>query len=146
MEQQISQLEQNIHSLLKDPLLSDVTTSLPTEQELDDLIALELDHAYNIEIHRGPLTPINIIVRQATTVRDIKILFQQKWKQLEENKRRSVSWKYIWRTFCLELNNQKLLKDEAIVSQLGIQQGSILKFARLPYDRNKHQKAWRWSR
>lgn len=52
------------------------------------------------------------------------------------------SRKYIWRSHCLEFQNAKLLNDAAVVSQLGIKQNSILKFARLSHEQGQHRKAW----
>ncbi|KAI8330750.1 hypothetical protein BC941DRAFT_166710 [Chlamydoabsidia padenii] len=137
-------LEQTIQALLKDPLLSDVP-NLPTEQILDDLIALELGHAYKIRIQRGTLPSLSIVVGQASTVRDIKTLVEKAWAQQEENKHRTVSWKYIWRTYCLEWKKQRLVKDEAMVSQLGLYEDATLGFIRLVHDKQKHRKAWRRS-
>ncbi|ORZ20579.1 hypothetical protein BCR42DRAFT_210221 [Absidia repens] len=145
-KQQVDKLEETISSLLKDPILSDITARLPTEKDLDILISLEQGHAYRIQVKRGPLPPIHLIVGQSSTVRDIKKLFEHEWTLQEKNKQRSVSWKYIWRTYCLQFKHQRLLNDDAVVSQIGIQLDSILTFARLSHDKHKHRKAWRWSK
>lgn len=103
-------LEQTIHALLKDPLLGDVPKH-PTVQDLDDLIALELGHAYRIHIQRSALPSISkssikttagwwlsvykgIQVNQSSTVRDIKRMFERAWAQQEAaaSTRRGVSW------------------------------------------------------
>ncbi|CAO3592155.1 unnamed protein product [Absidia cylindrospora] len=144
--QKVDKLKETISSLLKNPILSDVTALLPTEKDLDTLISLEQGHAYRIQVKRGPLQPIHLIVGQSSTVRDIKKLFQHEWTLQEKNKQRSVSWKYIWRTYCLQFKHQRLSNDDAVVSQIGIQLDSILTFARLSHDKYKHRKAWRWSR
>ncbi|CAO3630347.1 unnamed protein product [Cunninghamella echinulata] len=151
----LNDLETQLEKLLKDPLLSDISSKNSIE-EIDQFLAIELNQAYKIQIQRDPLPPINIIVHQSSTVRDLKILFQQEWEK--QNNKRKVSWKYIWRTYCLQLCQQQqqqqeqqqrqlllLNNDEAIISQLGFQQGSILLFKRLDFSNNKkHRKAWKW--
>ncbi|SAM06288.1 hypothetical protein [Absidia glauca] len=135
-------LEQTIHALLKDPLLGDVPKR-PTVQDLDDLIALELGHAYQIHIHRGALPSLSIQVSQSSTVRDIKRMFERAWTQQQQQQEahRAVSWKYIWRTYCLEFDHQRLVKEDATVS--GLHQGATLRFVRLQHDKRTHKKAWR---
>ncbi|CAO3631512.1 unnamed protein product [Cunninghamella blakesleeana] len=136
------EIEKQIESLLRDSILSDIS-SKTTLKEIDQLIAVELNQAFKIKVKRDPLPPIDIIVQQSSTIKDIKLLFQQEW---EKQNKRKVSWKYIWRTYCLQLDKQKLLNDDAIISQLGFQQGSIVLFNRLDFDHNKkkHRKAWQW--
>lgn len=51
--------------------------------------------------------------------------------------------KYIWRTFCLSFKGKRLLDDEAVVSQLGIAQDSVLTFTKLAFDKGNHRPAWR---
>ncbi|KAI9308020.1 hypothetical protein BJ944DRAFT_237372 [Cunninghamella echinulata] len=147
----LNDLETQLENLLKDPLLSDISNKSSLE-EIDQCLAIELNQAYKIQIQRDPLPPINIIIHQSSTVRDLKISFQQEWEK--QNNKRKVSWKYIWRTYCLQLCQQQqqqqrefllLNNDEAIISQLGFQQGSILLFKRLDFGSNKkHRKAWKW--
>lgn len=84
---------------------------------------------------------------------------QNKWKEIHQLVRiicRAVTFlmclhtihfrKYIWRTYCLMLDGQRLTDDSAVVSQLGIKQGTVLKFSRMPHEKGTHRKAWRWYR
>jgi U11/U12 small nuclear ribonucleoprotein SNRNP25 len=42
------------------------------------------------------------------------------------------------------LGEKKLMNDEAVVSQLGIKQNTVLRFARIPHEKGHHRKAWHW--
>ncbi|KAG0747577.1 hypothetical protein G6F57_008297 [Rhizopus arrhizus] len=145
----IEELEKEINKILNDELLKDVNLAVSNE-ELDALIAVEQEQAYRIKIERESLKPINLIVGQSNTVKDIKKLIQVKLERIEKDektgRKRKISWKYIWRTYCLTFENTKLLEDTAVVSQLGIKQNSILKFARLHHEKGNHRKAWKWYR
>lgn len=140
-------LKDQIKALLEDEILSDLVDPLPTEEDIDALIAVEQGHAYQITINRDPLPSIHIIVRQSSTVLDIKKLVRKGVEKMERKeksvKHRSISWKYIWKSHCLMFGSSRLLKDTDVVSQLGIKQNSVLKFSRLAHEKEHHRKAWR---
>ncbi|KAL1933824.1 hypothetical protein VTP01DRAFT_7914 [Rhizomucor pusillus] len=139
-------LEERVRILLQDELLKDVPTN-PRIEEIETLISVEQGRAYQITIDRSPLEPLSIAVRQSTTVSEIKKLIKAKLdRTLKTNEKKSISWKYIWRTYCLMLDGQRLTDDSAVVSQLGIKQGTVLKFSRMPHEKGTHRKAWRWYR
>lgn len=152
------ELQQRIESLLNHELLENVPKN-PTIEELETLIAIEQGRAYRIKVDRNKLEPmgkciekelfvanadmanIDIVVKQASSVRDIKKLIQIQFGRIHPQQR--VSWKYIWRTFCLSFKGKRLLDDEAVVSQLGIAQDSVLTFTKLAFDKGNHRPAWR---
>lgn len=148
----MNELQDQINTLLKDELLQDITTRT-TLKQVQDLIAIEKGLAFQITIDRAPLPSIGIfqqkayifanfedlelIVYQNTTVRQLK-------RKLRENLHiPKTSWKYIWKTYCLLFQNEKLLNDYQVMSQLGIKQHSVLKFTRLSFEKGNHQKAWK---
>lgn len=51
-------LKDQIKELLQDDILSDLVDALPTEEEVDTLIAVEQGQAYQITVNRDPLPPI----------------------------------------------------------------------------------------
>ncbi|CEP16446.1 hypothetical protein [Parasitella parasitica] len=137
----INELEHSISSILdQDEVLADIPAHATTE-ELEALLAIEKGTAYNITVERSPLAPIDIIVRQSSTVKDIKRLIKLHVNRQTISK--NVSWNYIWRSHCLEFQHIKLLNDDAVVSQLGIKQNSVLKFARSTHEKGQHRKARR---
>ncbi|RCH94056.1 hypothetical protein CU097_013121 [Rhizopus azygosporus] len=146
-EHLVEELKEKINQLLNDELLSDVSPSL-SEKEIDSLIAVEKGQAFRIRVEREPLRPINLIVGQSYSVKDIKKLIQVTVERMEKEektgRKRRISWKFIWRAYCLVFDGTKLLDDNVIVSQLGIKQHSVLKFTRLPHQKGRHSKAWKW--
>ncbi|KAI7874941.1 hypothetical protein K492DRAFT_199572 [Lichtheimia hyalospora FSU 10163] len=135
-----NELQQRIETLLDHELLKNVPKN-PTIEELETLIAIEQGRAYRIKVDRNKLEPIYIVVKQASSVREIKKLIQIQFGRIHPQQR--VSWKYIWRTFCLSFKGKRLLDNEAIVSQLGIAQDSVLTFTKLAFDKGNHRSAWR---
>ncbi|KAI7872134.1 hypothetical protein BDF14DRAFT_1756947 [Spinellus fusiger] len=140
----IRNLEAKINTLLEDPLLEDIHSNV-TFERLDTLIAIEKGHAYHVQVDRTPLDPINIIVRQSSTVQQVKKLIQRTIARTEPKTQR-ISWNYIWRSYCLLFEGQRLIDEHAVMSQLGIKENSILKFSRLGHEKGQHRKAWHWYR
>ncbi|KAI8069993.1 hypothetical protein BC940DRAFT_366198 [Gongronella butleri] len=120
-------VQQQLDTLVKDPILSDISLSTSLH-ELDLLIALERHQAFKIHITRETLPTIDIIVRQADSVKDIRKAFEQAWRLAHPKE--SVNWRYIWKNYCLMFGQQRLSDDEALVSQVGLRHGSRLCFSR----------------
>ncbi|KAL0082110.1 hypothetical protein J3Q64DRAFT_1232342 [Phycomyces blakesleeanus] len=140
----IQGLQERINILLKDPLLNDISEK-QSLQDIDTLIAIEQGHAYRIQVDRNPLDPVYVVVRQASTVQQLKKLIRLELERMEPQNKH-VSWKYIWRSYCLILQGQRLIDDKAVMSQLGIRQNSVLRFSRLGHQKGQHRKAWYWYR
>lgn len=101
------ELQQRIESLLNHELLKNVPKN-PTIEELETLIAIEQGRAYRIKVDRNKLEPmgkciekvlfvihvdmgdIDIVVKQASSVRDIKKLIQIQFDRIHPQQR--VSW------------------------------------------------------
>ncbi|RIA91773.1 hypothetical protein C1645_821609 [Glomus cerebriforme] len=112
--------------------LTTTTNSIILEQ-VDTLIALEMGTAFEINILRCGLEPLKMIVRQNATIADIKnLIILQVTRDLKEKGRKNkrISWKYIWKTYCLMFEGQKLLEDKARIQEIGIRSGSVLRFSR----------------
>ncbi|CAO3676243.1 unnamed protein product [Umbelopsis ramanniana] len=114
-----------------DPLLSDLPENA-TLEEVNTLIAIEEGRAYRVRIKRNGLEDVPLVVSQATSVKQIKYLTETTLKRMlrKQGIKRSINWKYIWRTHCLVLNGEKLLNDKAVVSSLGIKNDTVLSFER----------------
>jgi len=131
-----------VKSLLQDPLLSDLPMN-PTLEEVKSLIAIEEGRAFKIRVERTGLEDIPLVVHQATCVQEIKKLIQTAVKQMMRKKgvKKSINWKYIWRTHCLVLYGEKLLNDKTAVSALGIKNDTVLKFERHIIRREKRSRS-----
>ncbi|ORX50810.1 hypothetical protein DM01DRAFT_1337407 [Hesseltinella vesiculosa] len=124
----LDDIQQQTNSLLQDPLLSDVS-SITTIEELDLLVALEQHRAFKIQILRDPFPAVDVTVRQSDTVKQLKKAFQTALKQ-SPSCPRQLNFKHVWQNYCLMLNQQRLVKDDALVSKLGIRHGTQLRFGR----------------
>ncbi|CAO3696975.1 unnamed protein product [Rhizopus stolonifer] len=91
--QLIAHLEKEISQVLNDELLVDILPNFSL-QEIDTLIAVEQGQAFNIRIKREPLEPIDLIVGQSYTVKDIKRHVQLKLEKMNINttNKKSISW------------------------------------------------------
>ncbi|KAI9480892.1 MAG: hypothetical protein EXX96DRAFT_196828 [Benjaminiella poitrasii] len=142
----VNELNAKIKEILNDDILNDVPT-FSTLEELDALIAVEKGQAYRVTIERPPLQSFEIIVKQSSTVRDIKRLIKLQVERMEKDeqkgRRRKISWRYIWHAYGLVFENVRLLDDDAVVSQLGIKQNSVLRFTRRDHEKGHHRKARR---
>ncbi|CAG8433257.1 4140_t:CDS:2 [Diversispora eburnea] len=129
-----------LQQLLKDPLLSDLA-KLNSEgnislEEVDTLIALETGTAFEIKIERDGLEPFFLVVRQNSTIADLKKLIrlnferQQRKQNVGLGRIKKSSWKYIWKTYCLMFENKRLLQDKMPLQEYGIRSGNVLKFSR----------------
>ncbi|CAG8755861.1 8307_t:CDS:2, partial [Cetraspora pellucida] len=136
----LSKTQKMLRQLLKDPLLSDLTKlnnngSISIE-EVDTLISLETGTAFEIKIERDGLEPLTLVVRQNSTILDVKNLIQLKVEKLQKQNNKGlrpnkkISWRYIWKSYCLMFENQRLLQDKLPIQELGIRSGSVLKFSR----------------
>ncbi|KAG0168585.1 hypothetical protein DFQ28_004711 [Apophysomyces sp. BC1034] len=86
----VKELEEKVQSLLTDELLQDVSSN-STFEEINTLIAIERGNAYRIQIDRGPLESLSIVVGQASTVNDIKKLIQVKLERMHRHGKH-MSW------------------------------------------------------
>ncbi|CAG8581116.1 1877_t:CDS:2 [Paraglomus brasilianum] len=130
-----------LQELFEDQLLSDLPPNI-TIQEVDTLIALELGTAFEITIERNGLEDLVLIVRQNATVYDLKCMITSKIERevngdqqthietRSPKRKRVISWKYIWNSYCLMFQTQKLLNDRARIQEFGIKSGSVIKFTR----------------
>ncbi|CAG8443006.1 4694_t:CDS:2 [Ambispora gerdemannii] len=127
-------------------------------EQVDTLIALEQGTAFEIRVERGGLDPLVLIVKQNSTIKDLKNLIKARVERDEEEKRdksnvkranndsgdgvirnmrqrkrrnKKISWKYIWKTYCLMFEGHRLLDENARLQELNIRSRSVLKFSRL---------------
>ncbi|KAG9307799.1 hypothetical protein G9A89_023364 [Geosiphon pyriformis] len=71
----------------------------------------------------------------------------RKKKKQERRKRRNkkISWRYIWNSYCLMFEGQRLLNDKARIQELGIRSASVLKFSRLANkgdEKHRNYQSW----
>jgi U11/U12 small nuclear ribonucleoprotein SNRNP25 len=122
--------------LVRDENLSDLPQNL-TSEYVDNLIKIEIGRAFNIYIVKFTGEKIPVVVSPDSTVADIKRSFQVIISAQEEKNlaARKISWKYVWKTWCLTFNGTRLRDDKATVAELNITKDSELRFAKIRRER-----------
>lgn len=52
------------------------------------------------------------------------------WRMERKKQRVKISWKYIWRTYDLQHESQRLTRDTVLLSELGIRNKSAVTFVK----------------
>ncbi|KAJ0678117.1 putative U11/U12 small nuclear ribonucleoprotein 25kDa protein [Helianthus annuus] len=154
-----ARLNSTLAALLDDPVLADVPKK-PTLSDVDTLISLELGSAMRVSVLKLDgtsfgiklcllhflLSAYNIIngcwllvldadvaVMNSATVKDLKLAVKKKVNDMEQSKmgHRHISWKHVWRNFCLSHHNEKLLNDDANLQDHDVRNHSQVHF--IPY-------------
>ncbi|KAI3816961.1 hypothetical protein L1987_10746 [Smallanthus sonchifolius] len=78
-------------------------------------------------------TIFDVAVMNSATVKDLKLAIKKKVNEMEQSKmgHRHISWKHVWRNFCLSYHNEKLLSDAAVLQDHGVRNHSQVHF--IPY-------------
>ncbi|XP_028841453.1 U11/U12 small nuclear ribonucleoprotein 25 kDa protein [Denticeps clupeoides] len=113
--------EEGLAMIVQDPLLCDLPIQV-TLEEVNSQIALEYGQAMTVRVCKADGEVMPIVVVQHATVLDLKkaICRFYELKQQREGGVRHISWKYVWRNFCLAFNGQKLEEDKMKLKDYGI--------------------------
>lgn len=127
-----AKLHSRLSALLEDPILRDVPKK-PTLSDVDTLISLELGSAMRISVLKLDGTSFDVAVLNSARVKDLKLGIKKKVNDMEQSKmgHRHISWKHVWRNFCLMHHNEKLIDDSSLLQDFGIRNNSQVHFA--PY-------------
>lgn len=138
-----AKLNSTLSALLDDPVLADVPKN-PTLSDVDTLISLELGSAMRVSVIKMDNTSFDVAVMNSAKVKDLKLAVEKKVNEMEESKmgHRHISWKHVWRNFCLSYNNEKLLNDDGILQDYGIRNHSQVHFVSYVMTRasNRHSR------
>ncbi|KAL0750018.1 hypothetical protein Bca101_032021 [Brassica carinata] len=76
---------------------------------------------------------LDVAVMNSATLKDLKNLIKKRVNEMEQANmgQRHISWKHVWSNFCLSCNNEKLLDDDAVLQDIGVQNKSQI--ASVPY-------------
>ncbi|XP_065834998.1 U11/U12 small nuclear ribonucleoprotein 25 kDa protein-like [Oscarella lobularis] len=115
----------------EDPYLGD----LPKDVTLDEakgFVALSSGQALAVTLVKYDGEEIPIVVSHGATVRTLKKVIRQTvaLKSERAGDRRRISWKYVWKTYWLYYNNQKLTDDNARINQYGMHDQCKLGFVK----------------
>lgn len=96
----------------------------------------KLDHS-TFSTHYFLFSTIGVMVYKTATVNHLKLAIRDSIeKQLPNGKNQRISWKYIWKKYCLECEDGvKLLDNRNFLKDFTIRDGSLLKMVVQPIKR-----------
>ncbi|KAI5091587.1 U11/U12 small nuclear ribonucleoprotein 25 kDa protein [Silurus meridionalis] len=105
--------EEGLALIVQDPLLCDLPIQV-TLEEVNSQIALEYGQAMTVRVCKADGEVMPIVVVQSATVLDLKKAIQRylELKQQREGGIKHISWRYVWRTFHLAFNGERLEDDK----------------------------------
>ncbi|XP_056609223.1 U11/U12 small nuclear ribonucleoprotein 25 kDa protein isoform X2 [Triplophysa dalaica] len=113
--------EEGLALMVQDPLLCDLPIQV-TLEEVNSQVALEYGQAMTVRVCKGDGEVMPIVVVQSATVLDLKKAIRRyiELKQQREGGVKHIGWKYVWRTFHLVFNGEKLEDDNGKLKDYGI--------------------------
>ncbi|XP_037331538.2 U11/U12 small nuclear ribonucleoprotein 25 kDa protein [Pungitius pungitius] len=113
--------EEGLARLVQDPLLCDLPIQV-TLEEVNSQIALEYGQAMTVRVSKADGEIMPIVVVQNATVLDLKKAVRRfmELKQQREGGVKHVSWRYVWRTYQLIFQGEKLEDDKMRLKDYGI--------------------------
>ncbi|GAB6025867.1 U11/U12 small nuclear ribonucleoprotein [Chamberlinius hualienensis] len=104
-----------------DPLLKDVPTPLMLD-EINALIALEYGQAMTVNVVKADGEVLPVIVKQSARVFELKRAIRRatELKLMRSKTPVKISWRYVWKTYWLYFQGQKLDKDHKYLKDYGV--------------------------
>ncbi|GIX90767.1 hypothetical protein CDAR_389591 [Caerostris darwini] len=131
-QEALALVENEIAAIIKtDPLLQYLPLGV-TVDELNSLLALEHGRAMTVNVCRADNQKYSVVVEQKATVIDLKKAIQRHvaLKLKREGCERTISWRYIWRTYWLYHAGQKLTMNDKPLKDYDIRNNSELTFVK----------------
>ncbi|XP_039630465.1 U11/U12 small nuclear ribonucleoprotein 25 kDa protein [Polypterus senegalus] len=121
--------EEGLARLVQDPLLCDLPIQV-TLEEINSQIALEYGQAITVRVCKADGEVMPIVVVQNATVLDLKKAIRRyvELKQQREGGIQCIGWKYVWRTFHLVFQGEKLEDDKMKLKDYGIKNRDEITF------------------
>ncbi|KAJ8384025.1 hypothetical protein AAFF_G00212690 [Aldrovandia affinis] len=113
--------EEGLARIVQDPLLCDLPIQV-TLEEVNSQVALEYGQAMTVRVCKADGEVMPIVVVQNATVLDLKRAVRRflELKQQREGGVKHVSWRYVWRTFHLAFEGDRLEDDRMKLKDYGI--------------------------
>ncbi|KAJ0086342.1 hypothetical protein Patl1_09463 [Pistacia atlantica] len=72
----------------------------------------------------------DVALMNSATVKELKLAIKKKVNEMEQSKmgHRHISWKHVWKNYCLFYQNQKLLDENSALEDFGIRNNSQVQF------------------
>jgi U11/U12 small nuclear ribonucleoprotein SNRNP25 len=132
--QLIDLIDENIRSLIRnDPLFNELPIDITTH-ELENIISQQFGRSFVVFVNKQNNSCIRVIVDIESNVQQLKKSIQKQFSiqyKREKNKFKTrINWRYVWKTYCLVFDNQKLDNDFIKIKDLGISNNSQISFAK----------------
>ncbi|XP_041073690.1 U11/U12 small nuclear ribonucleoprotein 25 kDa protein-like [Polyodon spathula] len=113
--------DEGLARIVQDPLLCDLPIQV-TLEEINSQVALEYGQAMTVRVCKDDGEVMPIVVVQNATVLDLKKAIRRfmELKQQREGGVKHISWRYVWRTFHLVFDGEKLEDDKVKLKDYGI--------------------------
>ncbi|XP_048846812.1 U11/U12 small nuclear ribonucleoprotein 25 kDa protein [Brienomyrus brachyistius] len=113
--------EEGLVLLVQDPLLCDLPIQV-TLEEVNSQVALEYGQAMTVRVCKADGEVMPVVVVQNATVLELKKAIRRfvELKQQREGGVQHISWRYLWRTYHLVFNGEKLEEDKTKLKDYGI--------------------------
>ncbi|KAM9780365.1 U11/U12 small nuclear ribonucleoprotein 25 kDa protein [Neosynchiropus ocellatus] len=123
--------EEGLARLVQNPLLCDLPIQV-TLEEVNSQIALEYGQAMTVRVLRADGDVMPIVVVQNASLLDLKKAIRRfmELKQQREGGVKHISWRYIWRTFSLVFQGEKLDDDKMKLKDYGLRNRDEVTFVK----------------
>ncbi|XP_053708018.1 U11/U12 small nuclear ribonucleoprotein 25 kDa protein [Synchiropus splendidus] len=123
--------EEGLARLVQNPLLCDLPIQV-TLEEVNSQIALEYGQAMTVRVLRADGDVMPIVVVQNASLLDLKKAIRRfmELKQQREGGVKHISWRYIWRTYSLVFQGEKLDDDKMKLKDYGIRNRDEVTFVK----------------
>ncbi|TRY89229.1 hypothetical protein DNTS_025398 [Danionella cerebrum] len=113
--------ENGLAMIVQDPLLCDLPIQV-TLEEVNSQVALEYGQAMTVRVSKADGEIMPIVVVQSAKVQDLKKAIRRyvELKQQRKGGIEHISWRYVWRTYHLVFNGEKLDDDNKNLKDYGI--------------------------
>ena len=127
-------VKSNIDWLLaRDPLMADLAQAI-TLEEVDSLVALEKGQAMTVLVQRQDASALHVIVHQNANVGHLKKAVEKVCDlniyRKTQDRPKKINWKYIWKSYWLLYEGQKLKPDHRPLRDWGIGNEHSVSFIR----------------
>lgn len=124
--------------LQADPVLKDLHPQV-TLEEVQALIDLEHGQAMKVYIEKADGGFWNIVVPREATLHELKIALKHHIALYLNRKglKKRISWRYIWKTYWLCFDREKLTNDNCKLLEYGIRNKSTLTFLKKHRERQR---------
>lgn len=122
--------------LQRDPLLSDLPTDITLEEVLEQ-IAVQHGQSMTLYLVKADNEEIPVVVKMKATVIDLKKAVQRHMTLHLGRKglKVKISWRYIWRTYCLTFGKERLSNDNVLLTDIGLRNKCKIGFIKKSRDK-----------